>query len=47
MSEDYSGSRPKIEFHSLERIGRELRGMYDKLAPEIAVTVTATLVPRS
>jgi hypothetical protein len=34
MSDDHSGSTPKIEFHSLERIGRELRGMYEKLAQE-------------
>ena len=34
MSDDHSGSKPKIELHSLERIGRELRGMYEKLAQE-------------
>ena len=34
MSDDHSDSTPKIEIHSLERIGRELRGMYEKLAQE-------------
>ena len=34
MSDDQCDSRPKIQLHSLDRIGRELRGMYEKLAQE-------------
>ncbi len=34
MSDDHFGSTPEIELHSLERIGRELRGLYETLPQE-------------